>query len=92
MIVGGSRPSVDDALLDDAPTRAVRLMEQCWAQEPEDRPSGFDEIEKRLGAIVSSMEQASASSNGHAGSIATEVNPLSRQLSAHAQAGGQAAV
>jgi receptor-interacting serine/threonine-protein kinase 1 len=60
MVVSGSRPDMDDeGELDSAPTRAVKLMEQCWAGDPALRPTGFDEIRSRLEKIMLSMDNNS---------------------------------
>jgi hypothetical protein len=56
MIMSGSRPDENECgELDSCPTRGVKLMRQCWAADPEARPSGFDEISKRLEEVHLSM-------------------------------------
>jgi hypothetical protein len=34
------------------------LMRQCWASNPEDRSSGFDEVVQRLEAVLGGVEAA----------------------------------
>jgi serine/threonine protein kinase len=64
MIQSGSRPDMDEhGELDPAPGGAVVLMMQCWAADPAARPSGFDEIEKKLEKVVMSMAQAEGSTH-----------------------------
>jgi serine/threonine protein kinase len=59
LVLSGSRPDIDDdGVLDDAPTRAVMLMCQCWAPDPKFRPSGFDEVDQRLRAVLGGVEAA----------------------------------
>jgi hypothetical protein len=56
MILDGTRPDVDTSVdLDSMPTRAVLLMQQCWSGEVGQRPSGFDEIDRRLGEVTEAM-------------------------------------
>jgi serine/threonine protein kinase len=58
LVIDGMRPDIDDAgELDSAPTRAVKLMEQCWAAGASFRPSGFDEIRSRLEKVLESMDR-----------------------------------
>jgi hypothetical protein len=52
--------------LDSAPSGAVRLMSQCWEQEPLARPSGFDEISKRLEKVVLAERQRHTTSETRA--------------------------
>jgi hypothetical protein len=53
--------------LDTAPGGAVRLMIQCWDPDPAARPSGFDEIEKRLEKMVTAMAKDAGNGKHSAG-------------------------
>jgi hypothetical protein len=55
-ILDGMRPDVDLELLDEAPTSAIRLMEQCWNPDFKARPD-FEEIQTRLKKLADRISE-----------------------------------
>mmetsp|Transcript_62282 Transcript_62282/g.131681 ORF Transcript_62282/g.131681 Transcript_62282/m.131681 type:complete len:288 (-) Transcript_62282:136-999(-) len=47
-IIAGERPKMDDPNLDEVPPEGVpEIIEECWAQDPEARPS-FEEVKAKV--------------------------------------------
>ena len=53
-VAAGSRPSIASELAASAPTGWTELMQQCWDQEPQNRPD-FDAIHNDLKQIESGI-------------------------------------
>ena len=53
-VAAGQRPSIASELEASAPAGWIELMQQCWDQEPMDRPT-FDSIYNALDPIQKSM-------------------------------------
>jgi serine/threonine protein kinase len=52
LIIAGTRPEFDDSFFHGAPVGMVLLTQQCWDPDPARRPSGFDQVQHRLGEII----------------------------------------
>ena len=56
-VAAGERPLVAPELAASAPTGWIELMEQCWNQDPTNRPS-FDAIHDTLEEICRNVDHA----------------------------------
>jgi serine/threonine protein kinase len=83
-----SRPDLDHPWVACAPAGAVRLMVQCWDADPDRRPSGFDEVQQRLGAVLESVKGFAKSTDLDAAPTTSHENPLVEYMGG----GGAAAV
>jgi hypothetical protein len=60
LIIAGTRPEFDDSLdsfFHGAPVGMVLLTQRCWDPDPTRRPSGFDQVQHRLGEIICLVAQ-----------------------------------
>ena len=64
-VTAGERPSVTSELAANAPTGWIELMQQCWDEDPPNRPN-FDMIHDALEQIRRDVEHAHAFANASA--------------------------
>ena len=60
-VAAGERPVITSELAASAPTGWIELMQQCWDQDPTNRPT-FDAIHDALKPIRDSMDSEGAES------------------------------
>jgi len=72
-VVANERPELDPVVRVEAPAGWCRLMEQCWAGDPTNRPS-FDVILRELAKIMSPFEHYEVNVAAHRWS-ASEIVP-----------------
>ena len=64
-VAAGERPIIVPELAASAPTGWIELMQQCWDQDPTNRPN-FDAIHDALKQVCRNVEHAHAFANASA--------------------------